>query len=468
MPSTNKLVIKKGLISLGDSEISGSLNVITGITGSLFGTASFATTAATLGGNVAGAFATTGSNTFTGNQNVTGNVNITGTLTANTYIVSSSLTNMTVAFASGSTAFGNSSDDTHNFTGSLSILGSLTASGGITGSLFGTASKATNADNALITTQDTTSNTYNVVFTGGTSGYNGLNIDTTTLTYNPSTGIFGKNKISASSIDTVTGGITGSFKGDGSGITGVTATAVFPASQTTPILSTTKLFSNDGSNTFVYVGQVTGSTYAGVSGDVTIGTGGVAAIGSGKVTSAMIVDGTITGTDIAAGTVANSNLVNSGSVLGSTPLVLGTTVTTVAGLASITSDTFVVNGATGSLDINGRSRTFAITKGLAANTSATALDVDVAVYPITSIHIKYTLYDSSYANLRAGSIIIASNAVNGGSDIVIAETSTQDIGDTSTIDFTAAIGGGGTHIRLIADTTLFNDTSTLNLQYTLI
>ena len=404
----NQLVIKNGLISLGDSEISGSLNVITGITGSLFGTASFATTAATLGGNVAGAFATTGSNTFTGNQNVTGNVNITGTLTANTYIVSSSLTNMTVAFASGSTAFGNSSDDTHNFTGSLSILGSLTASGGITGSLFGTASKATNADNALITTQDTTSNTYNVVFTGGTSGYNGLNIDTTTLTYNPSTGIFGTNKISASSIDTGVGGITGSFKGDGSGITGL------------------------------------------------------------SITSAMIVDGTITGTDIAAGTVANSNLVNSGSVLGSTPLVLGTTVTTVAGLASITSDTFVVNGATGSLDINGRSRTFAITKGLAANTSATALDVDVAVYPITSIHIKYTLYDSSYANLRAGSIIIASNAVNGGSDIVIAETSTQDIGDTSTIDFTAVIGGGGTHIRLIADTTLFNDTSTLNLQYTLI
>ena len=408
MPSTNKLVIKKGLISLGDSEISGSLNVITGITGSLFGTASFATTAATLGGNVVGAFATTGSNTFTGNQNVTGNVNITGTLTANTYIVSSSLTNMTVAFASGSTAFGNSSDDTHNFTGSLSILGSLTASGGITGSLFGTASKATNADNALITTQDTTSNTYNVVFTGGTSGYNGLNIDTTTLTYNPSTGIFGTNKISASSIDTGVGGITGSFKGDGSGLTGL------------------------------------------------------------SITSAMIVDGTITGTDIAAGTVANSNLVNSGSVLGSTPLVLGTTVTTVAGLASITSDTFVVNGATGSLDINGRSRTFAITKGLAANTSATALDVDVAVYPITSIHIKYTLYDPSYANLRAGSIIIASNAVNGGSDIAIAETSTQDIGDTSTIDFTAAIGGGGTHIRLIADTTLFNDTSTLNLQYTLI
>ena len=404
MPTLSKLVIKHGFVSSGDSQITGSLNASGGLTGSLQGTAtsasyvlqavsaSFATTAATLGGNAVSIFATTGSNTFTGNQNVTGNVNITGTLTANTYIVSSSLTNMTVAFASGSTAFGNSTDDTHNFTGSLSVLGSINAG---------------------------------------------------------------------------TGGITGSFKGDGAALTGVTATAVFPVTQTTPILSTTKLFSNDGSNSFVYVGQVTGSTYAGVSGDVTIGAGGVAAIGSGKVTSTMIVDGTITGTDIAAGTVANSNLVNSGSILGSTPLVLGTTVTTVTGLASVTSDVFAVNGATGYLDVNSKSKTFADTKALTANTAGqSAIAVSTSTYPCTSIHIKYTLFDSGYTNLRAGSIIIASNGVNAGTDIVIAETSTQDIGDTSLVDFTATISSGT--IRLIVDTTGFMTNSTLNFQYTLI
>jgi hypothetical protein len=38
-----------------------------------------------------------------------------------------------------------------------------------------------------ITTQDTTPVTYNVVFTGGTSGNQSLNVDQTTLTYNPST-----------------------------------------------------------------------------------------------------------------------------------------------------------------------------------------------------------------------------------------------------------------------------------------
>ena len=388
----NQLVIKNGLISLGDSEISGSLNVITGITGSLFGTASFATTAATLGGNVAGAFATTGSNTFTGNQNVTGNVIITGTLTANTYIVSSSLTNMTVAFASGSTAFGNSTDDTHNFTGSLSVLGSINAG---------------------------------------------------------------------------TGGITGSFKGDGAALTGVTATAIFPTTLLTPITSAAQVFINDGANKYVTVGQITGSAYAGVSGDITIGAGGVAAIGSAKVTSAMIVNGTITGTDIAAGTVANANLVKSGSILGSTPLVLGTTVTTVTGLASVTSDVFAVNGATGYLDVNSKSKTFADTKALTANTAGqSALAVSTSTYPCTSIHIKYTLFDSGYTNLRAGSIIIASNGVNAGTDIVIAETSTQDIGDTSLVDFTATIISGT--IRLIVDTTGFMTNSTLNFQYTLI
>ena len=418
MPTLSKLVIKNGFNSKGDSQITGSLNASSGFVGALTGNASTATTLATsrtingtsfngsenvtvtaaantLTGGTLAANISGSSLTSVGTLNslaVAGNVTVTGTLTANTYIVSSSLTNMTVAFASGSTAFGNSSDDTHNFTGSLSVLGSINAG---------------------------------------------------------------------------TGGITGSFKGDGAALTGVTATAVFPVSQTTPILSTTKLFSNDGSNTFVYVGQVTGSTYAGVSGDITIGTGGVAAIGSGKVTSTMIVDGTITGTDIASATVANANLVNSSITIGSTSTALGASNTTIAGLASVTSDVFAVNGATGYLDFNSRSKTFATTKALTANTSGqSAIAVATGTYACTSIHIKYTLFDSGYANLRAGSIIIASNAVNAGTDIVIAETSTQDIGDTSLVDFTATVSAGT--IRLIVDTTGFMTNSTLNFQYTLI
>jgi hypothetical protein len=71
--------------------------------------------------------------------------------------------------------------------GSNAALNSLTVTNGITGSLFGTASVASTS---VITTQDTTPVTYNVVFTGGTSGNQSLNVDATTLTYNPSTTTF--------------------------------------------------------------------------------------------------------------------------------------------------------------------------------------------------------------------------------------------------------------------------------------
>ena len=54
------------------------------------------------------------------------NFNINGNLVATKYIVSSSVTFMTQSFSSGSTAFGDSFDDTHIFTGSLFFTGSST------------------------------------------------------------------------------------------------------------------------------------------------------------------------------------------------------------------------------------------------------------------------------------------------------------------------------------------------------
>ena len=48
---------------------------------------------------------------------------------AETFVVSSSVTNITTQELSGSTRFGDSLDDTHQFTGSMSISGSLKISG---------------------------------------------------------------------------------------------------------------------------------------------------------------------------------------------------------------------------------------------------------------------------------------------------------------------------------------------------
>ena len=53
-------------------------------------------------------------------------------LTAENYIVSSSVTNITTQELSGSTNFGDSSDDTHTFTGAITASGNISASGNIT------------------------------------------------------------------------------------------------------------------------------------------------------------------------------------------------------------------------------------------------------------------------------------------------------------------------------------------------
>ena len=55
------------------------------------------------------------------------NVTIEGTLTAQTYVVSESIINV----SSGSTIFGNSSDDTHTFTGNITASSNISSSGTI-------------------------------------------------------------------------------------------------------------------------------------------------------------------------------------------------------------------------------------------------------------------------------------------------------------------------------------------------
>ena len=55
-----------------------------------------------------------------------GGLRVQGDITAENLIVSSSVTYMTQSFSSGSTIFGDSSDDTHVFTGSLSVNGNVT------------------------------------------------------------------------------------------------------------------------------------------------------------------------------------------------------------------------------------------------------------------------------------------------------------------------------------------------------
>jgi len=59
---------------------------------------------------------------FTGRISASGDIITTGDVIAENYIVSSTVTQITTSFSSGSTIFGDSSDDTHQFTGSV-LLG---------------------------------------------------------------------------------------------------------------------------------------------------------------------------------------------------------------------------------------------------------------------------------------------------------------------------------------------------------
>jgi hypothetical protein len=65
-------------------------------------------------------------------QNLVGQDVVVNSITAETYIISSSVSFITTSFSSGSTAFGDSLSDTHTFTGSVSITGSLNIGGPFT------------------------------------------------------------------------------------------------------------------------------------------------------------------------------------------------------------------------------------------------------------------------------------------------------------------------------------------------
>jgi hypothetical protein len=101
---------------------------------------------------------------LTGDARVGGSLIVTGNLTAQQFIVSSSVTYLTESFASGSHKFGDSSDDNHNFTGSLIVSGSANPLRVGSNLLFvsssGNVGIGTSSPNTLLTTNQT-----------GTTGY---------------------------------------------------------------------------------------------------------------------------------------------------------------------------------------------------------------------------------------------------------------------------------------------------------
>ena len=115
----------------------------------------------------------TGSLQVSGSSGVTGSLDVSSTgsfgrietnvLEAKTLVVSSSVTNVTIATSSGSTEFGDSADDTHTFTGHITASGNISASG----YLYGDGSNLTGITSGIFqTTGSIESTTNNLQITG--------------------------------------------------------------------------------------------------------------------------------------------------------------------------------------------------------------------------------------------------------------------------------------------------------------
>ena len=79
-------------------------------------------------------FRLSGSTEITGSIGVTGDLTVLGTVHARQFNIS--VISSSILFQSGSTKFGNTSDDTHQFTGSLQVSGSQTITGSVTATSF--------------------------------------------------------------------------------------------------------------------------------------------------------------------------------------------------------------------------------------------------------------------------------------------------------------------------------------------
>ena len=101
-----------------------------------------------------------GSLKLTGSQYISGALNITGGLvvdgTASISYLQTVYETSSVIFSSGSTKFGDSTDDTHQFTGSVTISGSANSkywSGSFSGSFSGLSNSASNAERSVTASQ---------------------------------------------------------------------------------------------------------------------------------------------------------------------------------------------------------------------------------------------------------------------------------------------------------------------------
>ena len=484
----NKFVIKNGLLVDGRVDVTGSINLSQGIssaggfTGSLAGTASYATyalnanidtgsfvqnsaTASFVTNSQTGSFANTNAtNTFTAVQTFNSNVIINAT--ASIAYLNVVYQTASVIYSSGSNQIGDDTSDVQTIIGTTKVSGSLQVTGSIFGALFGTASwatnaisansatSATNATNVVATDAAAVASTYYVAFLQGTSGNQAVNADSSNLKYVPSTNTLTVTNLVGTASYIAGANVDGAVN-DSNRLGGQGASYYLNASN---------INAGTLNNSYLPSAINVTSVTASFKGDL-VGTSSWA----NNVTTNAI-------TDLATGIATFLNSPSSANLASAVADETGTGALVFANTPTLT--TPIIGAATGtSLQVSGmisgsviaaggQSKTYSSTKSCSSTAVTSIASLDYNDVPFVGVFIKYVIYDAAYTNMRAGTLMIVTDIAADGTTANIAESTTQDIGNTLDADFTATVGGTLLNINL--DLTTSGVSYTAVFDYTLI
>ena len=96
----------------------------------------------------------------------------------------------------------------------------------------------------------------------------------------------------------------------------------------------------------------------------------------------------------------------------------------------------------------GHSRTYSSAKSCSSTAVTNIVALDYNDVPFVGVFIKYVIYDSGYTNMRAGTLMVVTDLAANGTNANLAESTTQDIGNTVDADFTVSVGGTILNIEL--------------------
>jgi hypothetical protein len=296
--------------------------------------------------------------------------------------------------------------------------------------------------------------------------------------------------VNGTSSASLTGSFTGSFTGDGSGLTGVVASSAFNLTQ------------GAGINTFTYNGtaaQTVSVDSSSLAGNGLTTSGGKFVVSASNGTINISANG-ISVSESQLQNIPNSALTNSGSIIGSTPVALGATVSSIAGLTltgvvatgsfsgSFTGTTDLPdltagNGLSASIYDGSTARTFAVqasgstltvgSAGVAVNAAgitATELNSSVAGNGLSggagtalSVNVDDTSIEINTDALRvkaggvSNAMLVNSGSIIGSTPVALGATVTSIAGLTltstvATGSFTGSFSGDGSGLTNITAT----------------